>query len=66
IENSVPKLISKSEFDKLTLFISKDEKEKVESNYTLLDKGTLSQSEYDEYLKDYPPLDKENICKLNS
>ena len=34
IENAVPKVISKSEFDKLTLFMSKDEKEKVERNYT--------------------------------
>ena len=66
IENAVPKVISKSEFDKLTLFMSKDEKEKVESNYTLLDKGTLSQSEYDEYVKDYPALEKENIYKLNT
>ena len=46
--------------------MSKDEKEKVESNYTLLDKGNLSQSEYDEYVKDYPALEKENICKLNT
>lgn len=66
IENAVPKVISKSEFDKLTLFMSKDEKEKVESNYTLLDKGTLSQSDYDEYVKDYPALEKENIYKLNT
>ena len=62
IENAVPKVISKSEFDKLTLFMSKDEKEKVESN----DKGTLSQSEYDEYVKDYPAFEKENIYKLNT
>ena len=66
IENAVPKVISKSEFDKLTLFMSKDEKEKVESNYTLLDKGNLSQSDYDGYVKDYPALEKENIYKLNT
>ena len=66
IENAVPKVISKSEFDKLTLFMSKDEKEKVESNYTLLDKGNLPKSEYDKYVKDYPALEKENIYKLNT
>ncbi|ELC8443886.1 ABC transporter ATP-binding protein [Clostridium perfringens] len=66
IENAVPKVISQSEFDKLTLFMSKDEKEKVESNYTLLDKNTLSQSDYDKYVKDYPALEKEAVYKLNT
>ncbi|MDZ5254333.1 ABC transporter ATP-binding protein [Clostridium sp. LIBA-8841] len=66
IENAVPKVISQSEFDKLTLFISKDEKKKVESNYILLDKNTLSQSDYDKYIKDYPALENEAIYKLNT
>lgn len=66
IENAVPKVISQSEFDKLTLFMSKDEKEKVESNYILLDKNNLSKSDYDKYVKDYPALDGEAIYKLNT
>lgn len=66
IENAVPKVISQSEFDKLTLFMSKDEKEKVESNYILLDKNTLSQSDYDKYVNDYPALENEAIYKLNT
>lgn len=66
IENAVPKVISQSEFDKLTLFMSKDEKEKVESNYILLDKNTLSQSDYDKYVNDYPALENEAVYKLNT
>lgn len=66
VENAVPKVIRKSEFDKLKLFMSENDKRKVEDNYVLLDKKNLSKSELENYLKDYPQLDKELIYKLNT
>ena len=64
VENAVPKVIRKSEFDKIKLFMNEDDKKKVEDNYVLLDKKNLSQSELENYLKDYPQLDKEHFISL--
>ncbi|MGG0186042.1 ABC transporter ATP-binding protein [Bacillus rhizoplanae] len=66
VENAVPQVIRKSEFDKLKLFMNEDEKKKVDDNYVLLDKKDLSQSELQNYLKDYPQLDKEPLYKLQT
>lgn len=66
VENAVPNVIRKSELDKLKLFMSEDDKKKVDNNYLLLDKKNLSQSELNNYLKDYPQLDKEALYKLNT
>jgi ATP-binding cassette subfamily B protein len=66
VENAVPQVIRKSEFDKLKLFMNEDDKKKVQDNYLLLDKKNLSQSELDNYLKEYPQLDKEPLYKLNT
>ncbi|KZL89601.1 hypothetical protein CLMAG_51010 [Clostridium magnum DSM 2767] len=45
VENAVPEVIRKSEFDKIKLFISEEDRKKVEGSYLLLDKKNLSQSE---------------------
>ncbi|CAG9611982.1 Vitamin B12 import ATP-binding protein BtuD [Bacillus rhizoplanae] len=66
VENAVPQVIRKSEFDKLKLFMNEDEKKKIDDNYVLLDKKDLSQSELQNYLKDYPQLDKEPLYKLQT
>ncbi|CAI8826324.1 MULTISPECIES: ABC transporter ATP-binding protein [Bacillus] len=66
VENAVPKVIRKSELDKLTLFMNENEKKKVDDNYVLLDKNNLSQSELKNDLKDYPQLDKEPLYKLHT
>jgi len=66
IENAVPTAIRKSEFEKMKLFMSDNEKAEVGRNYKLLDKGSLTQSEYDSYFKDYPILEKEAIYILNT
>ncbi|MFD0769796.1 ABC transporter ATP-binding protein [Bacillus sp. CGMCC 1.60114] len=66
VENAVPQIIRKSEMDKLTLFMNGDEKKKVDDNYVLLDKKDLSKSELQNYLKDYPQLDKEPLYKLHT
>lgn len=61
IENAVPKAIRASEFEKLKIFISEDNKSEIINNYTLVDK---SSSDYDKYVKDYPTLEKESIYVL--
>ncbi|MFD3447158.1 ABC transporter ATP-binding protein [Microbacteriaceae bacterium 4G12] len=66
IENAVPQVIRKSEFDKLKLFMNENDKKKVDDNYVLLDKNSLSQSEFKNYIKDYPDLDKEPLYKLHT
>ena len=42
IESPVPKVIRASEMDKLSLFMSKDDKDKVLGNYNYLEKASLS------------------------
>lgn len=66
VENAVPKVIRKSEFDKIKIFMNEDDKKKVENNYVLLDKKNLSQSELDNYLQQYPQLESEPLYKLNT
>lgn len=66
VENAVPSVIRKSEFDKLKFFMNENEKKEIDENYVLLNKENLSQSELDKYLKDYPRLGKEPLYKLNT
>lgn len=65
IQNAVPKAIRKSTMDKIGIFMSADEKKTVLADYTLLDKSSLTTTEYDKYVKEYPLLAKEPIYKLN-
>ncbi|WP_251859454.1 ABC transporter ATP-binding protein [Clostridium sp. Marseille-Q2269] len=66
VKEAVPKVIRKSEFDKIKAFVDEKDLKKVEDSYILLDKKNLSQSDFDNYLKDYPNLKKEPIYKLNT
>ncbi len=66
IENAVPTIIRKTELDKIKLFLNDKEKKDVEDNYILLDRDSLSKSEFNNYLKDYPRLEKEKLYKLNT
>lgn len=63
IENAVPEAVRQSQMNKMTIFMSAEEKEEVISNYTLIDK---SSTDYDKYLKDYPTLEKEPVYVLNN
>ena len=60
IEDAIPNVIRRSEFDKITLFMESGEKEKVLESYTLVDKSSATSSE----LKDYPKISDESIYKL--
>ena len=66
IENSVPKIIRKSEKEKLSLFIEENDNKKIEDNYKLISKDNLSLSEYNDYLKKYPLLEQEDLYELNT
>ena len=66
IENSVPQAISTSEFNKLTLFMTDNEKAQVTEGYILLSKQSLSDTDYAKYLKTYPQLATTPIYKLNT
>lgn len=58
IENAVPKEIRKSELNKLMIFMTDDEKSKIEKNYVL--------SDDDKNIYDLNTKDKETIDELNS
>jgi ATP-binding cassette subfamily B multidrug efflux pump len=66
IENAMPSAIRKSEMNKVMLFIDKTSRTQVEEAYTLLDRETLSASDYSKYSKDYPALAAEPVYKLGS
>src|SRR5574341_553144 len=62
VENAVPVAIRQSEMDKLTLFLSEDDRNSVLADYALLDQDT---PDYDAYVADYPALASEPIYVLN-
>ncbi|SFB12436.1 ABC transporter ATP-binding protein [Clostridium frigidicarnis] len=66
VKNAVPDVIRKSELDKLSLFMNSDENQKVLDNYILLNKDTLNETEYNDYVKKYPELKNEPLYKLNT
>jgi ATP-binding cassette, subfamily B, multidrug efflux pump len=57
VEDAVPEVIRKSELDKIKLFMSDDDRKKLEDNYVLLDKKELS---------DYPKVENEQLYKLDT
>ncbi|WP_129598708.1 ABC transporter ATP-binding protein [Anaerophilus nitritogenes] len=66
VENAVPKVIRKSELDKLTFFMKEEDKKKVEKYYILLNKKNISKVELNDYLKKYPKLEAESLYKINT
>ena len=66
IENSVPEAVRSSEFDKLALFMSPEDKIDAINDYRKLDKLTLSEDEYNSYVGTYPALANEAIYILNT
>lgn len=66
IEDSIPKIIRKSEFDKMMLFVKEENKSQINKYYRLLDKDKLSSEDYDKYVREYPLLSKEPLYKLEN
>ncbi|MCL2321985.1 MAG: ABC transporter ATP-binding protein/permease [Oscillospiraceae bacterium] len=63
IVNAVPDALRKTEYDKLSIFLTDDNKKIVDANYLLIDK---SSQDYDKYVKTYPDLANEPIYVLNT
>lgn len=66
IENSVPNIIRKTEMDKLFIFMNDKDKENVLDSYKLISKDSLSNEEFEKYIKSYPALEKEELYLLNT
>ncbi|OGN90407.1 MAG: ABC transporter [Chloroflexi bacterium RBG_13_48_17] len=66
IENAVPEAMRVGTYNKLTTALSESDKAEVAGYYLLLDKQTLSESDYTTYVQEYPGLASENIYILNT
>ena len=66
VPDAVPNVIQESELNKLFIFMSDKEKQLVDDNYIKLDKNSLSESEYNDYLTKYPELKNQTLYKLNT
>jgi ATP-binding cassette subfamily B multidrug efflux pump len=66
IENAVPEAMRVSTYDRLTSILDDSDKAEVAEYYILLDRNTLSESDYTRYVERYPALANENIYKLNT
>jgi len=62
VANAIPMAIRQTEMNKLTIFISAEDKTRVLSDYTLIDKNS---SDYSAEVKLYPALAQEPIYILN-
>ncbi|MFZ0531556.1 MAG: ABC transporter ATP-binding protein [Anaerolineales bacterium] len=62
VENAIPVAVRQTEMNKLTLFMSADEKTRVLSDYTLVDKNL---PDYETDVKLYPVLSQEPVYVLN-
>lgn len=63
IKSAVPEAIRQTEMDKMTAFMTPQEKSMVLDNYKLIDKDS---NEYEKYSKNYPNLSLFNVYLLNS
>jgi len=62
VENAVPQAIRQSSMDKITLFMSEQDKTSVLADYTRVDKTSAN---YDQLVKNYPILATEPVYVLN-
>lgn len=63
IDTAIPEAISKDEMDNLLIFTNDDSK--ILDCYKLVSKDTVSNDEYNNYLKEYPALENEEVYVLN-
>ncbi|MCL2679365.1 MAG: ABC transporter ATP-binding protein/permease [Dehalococcoidia bacterium] len=66
IEDAVPRAVRSGEMSRLRLFTTEAEQSQVESAYILLDRNTLSSSDYEKYVKEYPALADTPVYSLRS
>lgn len=61
INSPVPEVVRASQLDKLMLSMNQSTKDNLRNHYTLLDKFTLTQKEWEHYLDKYPLLNDESL-----
>jgi ATP-binding cassette subfamily B protein len=66
IANAVPQAVSATEFSHISIFLTSAQISQVTNDYILLDKQSLSASDYAKYVKTYPALATEDIYKINT
>jgi ATP-binding cassette subfamily B protein len=66
IANAVPQAVSVTEFSHISIFLTSDQINQIKGDYILLDKPSLSASDYAKYVKTYPQLANEDIYKINT
>ena len=66
IENAVPEAMRAGTYDNLSTVMSDTDKAEVAGYYLVLDKQTLSESDYAKYVQEFPALANETIYKLNT
>lgn len=66
IEVVSPKVIRESSLEDLELFMSEEDILEISTNYSKLDKDSLSTEEYEKYLKKYPEIANEGLYRLNT
>ena len=62
VENAIPQAIRQSEMNRLTLFLSTEDKDRVLKDYTLIDRTS---PDYSSYLAKYPALKDNPVYILN-
>jgi ATP-binding cassette subfamily B protein len=66
IANAVPQAVRVTEFSHISIFLTSAQISQVTNDYILLDKQSLSASDYAKYVKTYPQLAYEDIYKINT
>jgi ATP-binding cassette, subfamily B, multidrug efflux pump len=61
ISTSVPEVIRQSQMDKLSMFMSSEDKATILSHYTLFDQSNYTDKEWSKYLDQYPSLKTEGL-----
>ncbi len=61
IDSPVPAVIRKSELDRLTIFMTEQEKDTILPHYSLMDESSYNEKEWSNYLKKYPLLETEEL-----
>lgn len=66
IEDATPKALTAAKMEKVLFFVAPDDISLPKDSYILLSRESLSQEEYNNYLKAYPVLEKEPVYELNT
>lgn len=66
IENAVPTVIRESEIEKIKIFLSEEQNKLVDNSFKLINKDSLSEKEYKDFLKKYPLLESESLYILDA